>query len=514
MSNAEDQSLKRIAKGTSIAFIGLLIGLFSAFFSRLMVARYGTEAEYGIFSLALVILNICAVIGTLGLQEGASRTIAYARGKKDSEKVKIVVSVATQIGFLSSMMLCIIVFFTSDFIATKVFNVVELSYPLKLFALGIPFFTLLNILVSIFRGFDNIKPKFFFQDILKNTIPPLLLIPIILLSLDFTTIFYAYLASLILSCSLLVIYAIKHLPITITAKISGIDTKELLIFSLPLLGVAILQMLINWTDTLMLGWFKSPSDVGLYNTAFPLARFISSPLRALLLIYTPVISGLFAQELMKEIRINFTVFTKWICSATLPLFLLLFLYPELTLNFLFGAKYVNAAVALRILSLGFIISNFLGPNGATLLAMGEPRFLMWATLTTVILNIGLNICLIPSYGFTGAAIASVTSITSINFIRTRKLYSLSKVQPLSKNLIKLTFTYVAIICLIYFAIKEILTLAVWMLPLFLVVHYIIFGLTFLFTKSFDQADISMLLAIEKKTGIDVSQIKKLLKRFL
>ena len=54
--------------------------------------------------------------------------------------------------------------------------------------------------------------------------------------------------------------------------------KELLIFSLPLLGTVALQMLIVWTDTLMLGGIKGAFEAGQYSTAHPLAIFICAPL--------------------------------------------------------------------------------------------------------------------------------------------------------------------------------------------------------------------------------------------
>ncbi|MCK4732054.1 MAG: oligosaccharide flippase family protein [Methanophagales archaeon] len=148
-----------------------------------------------------------------------------------------------------------------------------------------------------------------------------------------------------------------------------------------------LGMIIAWADTLMLGYFKTSAMVGLYNTAHPLAHFITSPLEALLLVYMPVTSGLYAKGKMSEMRRNFSVLTKWLCSLTLPLFLILFLFPDVVLNFLFGANYIFAATALRILSLGFIVNNFLGPNGATLIAIGESKFIMWATLATAVLNV-------------------------------------------------------------------------------------------------------------------------------
>jgi len=512
-----DESLVKITKGARIAFVGSLTGLLFAFIGRLLVARIGTEAEYGVFSLAFVILNICAVIATLGLQQGVPRSIAYARGKNDTEKVQKLIPASIQFGLLASICLCIIAFFTSDIIAIKIFHDVTLAFPLKIFAFGIPFFTLINVFVSIFRGFDDIKPTVYFQNILRNLLFTLFLLPLIFFSLPFTDVFYAFLASLVISCLVLIVYAAKRLPspVKLVTKPSiNPVAKELLLFSLPLLGVAMLQLIIAWTDTLMLGGLKSSVEVGLYNAAQPLAQFISAPLGAMLLIYMPVASGLYAQGLMSEIRRNFSILTKWLCSAILPLFLILFLFPEVVLNLLFGANYTSAATALRILSLGFIINNFLGPNGATLIAMGEVQFMMWAVLASAVLNIGLNLALIPPLGIAGAAIASIAAITSVNLIRCWKLYSLSKAQPLSKNLLKPAVVSVALIFPFQFIFGNFVSVVWWMLPLLFILYYGIYGLAILLTKSFDKEDISMLLAIEKRANVNLSFIKRVLRKFL
>jgi len=382
MSSLND-SLVKITKGAGIALVGTFAALFLGFISRPMVARYGTEADYGVFSLAFAILSICVVIATLGLQQGATRSIAYARGKNDSEKVQKLIPASLQFGLIAGISLGIIVFLTSDIIAAKIFHDAALAFPLKIFALGIPFLTLMRVFVSIFRGFGDIRPTVYFENILRPLLLLLLLLPIIFLNLPFTGVFYAFLASLVISCVALIVYTVKRLPFPIgfrTRLRANPVARELLLFSLPLLGIAVLGFIIAWTDTLMLGGLKSSADVGLYNAAHPLAQFISSPLGALGLIYMPVASQLYGQGSMPEMRRNFSILTKWLCAATLPLFLILFLFPDTVLGFLFGASYASAATALRILSLGFIIRNFMGPNGATLIAMGKVRFIMWATL--------------------------------------------------------------------------------------------------------------------------------------
>jgi len=184
------------------------------------------------------------------------------------------------------------------------------------------------------------------------------------------------------------------------------------------------------------------------------------------------------------------------------------------LSFLFGASYAPAAAALRILSLGFIVNNFLGPNESSLIALGKARFMMWTTLATAALNIGLNIVLIPPFGIVGAAIAFVASVTSINLVRCGKLYSLSKAQPLSRNLLKPTLVSLVLVFLFQFIFGNFVTVTWWMLPLLFVLYYIIYGLAILLTRSFDREDITMLLTIEKKLGMNLTAIKKIVGRFV
>jgi hypothetical protein len=53
-----------------------------------------------------------------------------------------------------------------------------------------------------------------------------------------------------------------------------------------------------------------------------------------------------------------------------------------------------------------------------------------------------------------------------------------------------------------------------MLPVIAVIYCIIYGLAMLFTRSFDKEDIALLLAIEKRSGINAAPIKRFLSRFI
>ncbi|MCK5642696.1 MAG: flippase, partial [Gammaproteobacteria bacterium] len=505
-----NESLTKITKGTVLVFLGSLLGLGFAFLGRVLVARIWTEAEYGVFSLAYAALSIFTIIATLGLEQGVTRSIAFARGRSEDDKVRNLIPASIQFGFLASISLGIILFFASETIATGIFNDPGLGLPLKVFALGIPFYTVVKVFGAIFQGFDDIKPRVYFNEILRNLLFPLFLSPFLFFDWPFDAVFYAFLASLVIPGGLIIVYTAKRLqfPLRPLTNIrTNLVARELLLFSLPLVAVGMLHMILVWIDTIMIGGFKTSTDVGLYNAAHPLAQFISMPLTAMLLIYMPITSGIYGRGEMHQMRRNFSILTKWLCAATLPLFLIMFFFADTIIGFLFGAGYEEAASALRILSLGGIINNVLGPNGATLIALGKTHFVMWAMLATVVLNIILNAVLIPPMGIEGAAIASVGALTLINILRCVKLYSISKVHPLSRNLMKIILSFPVIIGIFQLIFGIYVDVDWWMLPLLFALYYIIYGLVVLCTRSLDREDIAILLTIAEKVRINTGSVK-------
>jgi O-antigen/teichoic acid export membrane protein len=512
-----DESLHKIAKGASLVFIGLLGTILAVFIGKLIIIRYWTEDEYGIFSIALTILILLSTISTLGLSFGLSRSIAYIRGKREFEKIPDLIFTSLLICIIVSVVSSSIIFLFSDYISLNIFHEPRLSLPLKIFSIPIPFLTLINVIISIFRGFDNVKPTVIFSQLLWNILFPIFLIIIIFLNKTFINIFYAAIASIIITWLILILYTtrsvkkIKFPPLKLyKSKIN----KEIIFFSLPLLGASIFSLLITWTDTLILGVISGTYFVGLYNGVLPLALFITFPLSALITIFVPIFSGLYAKKQFPEIKRNFSILTKWLSLTTTPIFMIFLLYPNQIINFLFGPNYVIAADVLRILAIGFMINTFFGPNGATLISMGRSYFILIATFSAAVLNIILNFSLIPIYGMIGAALASALSMLYINLIRGVKLYSINKVHPLNKNFFKPMLLTFPVIILLYLLLDNLIIVNIWMIPIIFILYYILYIGAILFTKSVDQEDLKMLEIIEQRTGIKQKLIRKMIKKFL
>ena len=67
--------------------------------------------------------------------------------------------------------------------------------------------------------------------------------------------------------------------------------------------------------------------------------------------------------------------------------MILFLFPEIVLNFIFGSNFIQAALALRVLALGFMFNAFFGLNGETLISFGATKYLMYANIFGALSNI-------------------------------------------------------------------------------------------------------------------------------
>ena len=515
MSEIVNQSLQKIAKGTGIIFIGTIIGMLLGFVGRVILVRYITQTEYGIYSLALVIISIFATISTLGLSEGATRYIAYFRGKNEEGKVRGIISSSIKIAFVASILLAVISFFISDFISTSIFHAPALSTPLKIFSIAIPFTVLINVFIAIFRGFDRADAQVYFNNILRPVLYLLFLIAVVLFGLSFLGVVYAYVLSIAVTCVVFVIYLMKKYPLSIRngSTVTNPMTKELLIFSVPLLAVSMLMMVMSWTDTLMLGYFKTPDVVGVYNAALPLASLLSMITVSVSFIYVPIISQLYSKNQIEEVRRSYAILTKWCFMGGLPLFFVLFLFPDVVLNLLFGSRYVGAAVALQFLAFGFFLNASIGFAYSTLVVLGKSKFLMWTFVISAIINIILNMVLIPPMGIIGASIASALSVIVGKILNTIKLYNFFKVHPFTKNYLKISGLLVMFL-FVFYILRNLVIMSFWMFVALFSLFLVAYVLSVLFTKSFDEEDIMILLTIEKRLGIDLASIKRILKRFV
>lgn len=175
----------------------------------------------------------------------------------------------------------------------------------------------------------------------------------------------------------------------------------------PLLGTVVLGLLIFNADFILLRVFRGREDVGYYLAAYALISFLGQLGNVARLSLIPTLSRVRGQRDV-EAEINASALAR-VSLVAFPIALGGFLVgPALVLE-LFGAQYVPAGLPLQVLIWTLVGLLWRGVIEAYLIAQDAQRHVLRATGFAAILNIGLNLALIPPYGMLGAAIATAAT---------------------------------------------------------------------------------------------------------
>ena len=513
MTTTGDQAIKKVAEGAGIVFLGLIFGKGMAYVYRLVVARYLGPAEYGLLSLGIAILSMLAVFCVMGLPSGVLRHIPFYKGREEIGKVKGVLSFSIKVTVFTGILAAILLFIFSDWIALNVFHNPNLADILRVFSVATPFFALSKIFLAGIGGFQTMKYKTYSEDIIPKIVLVVLTFFLIYLGYGLFGASIAYVLAII-STFLASFYFLNKL-FPFFNKIKSISIrKELLAFSFPLLLATILVTFIGHLDTLMLGYFKTAEQVGIYNAAFPTAMMITLVLGSFAMIFTSVSSELYSKNKMTEISKLYNTVTRWIYAFSLPLFLLVVIFSVPVMRILFGNEYINGATPLAILAFGYLFVSVVGPTFQLLRTLGKTKIILLNNLGVVFLDFALNYFLIPPYGITGAAVATTISLIVLNLVSLFEVYYYTKIQPYDFSYIKPTAAALIAISLVYLIKQFVTHYPIYIMFIMLVMFFVAYFLALLLMRGFDREDIMIMLALEKKLGLDLKFFKRIIKRFL
>jgi len=510
-----DVSLRKIAKGAGIGFTGMLVGTTFGYLSRMVIARFLGAGDYGLVCLAFAGASIAVTLSLVGLPTGIVRYISYYKGKGDKGRIKGTILSALNISFPMSLIFALLIFCGACSISIRVFQEPRLASVLMIFAIGVPFWVLRANFNSATVGFQVMQYQVyviqFFENIFK------LAAIVVLIALGFGVLGAAWGWTLAITLTpLLAFYFLekKVFPVFNT-KVKAISVdKELFFFSFPLIFAGLAGLITGWTDTLMLGYFSTTSDVGIYNAALPTAKLLSVGAGAFGVIFMPVVSELYARDRIEDLKSVYSTVTKWILSITLPLFLLMSLFSKELINILFGSEFVAGATALSILAFSYFISSLFGLSAPLLQSYGKTKIFMCGSFAGAGVNFGLNLLLIPIYGLKGAAIATGISFALMNIFYFFFVFKIGEIQPFRKNYLKPVVASAVAVSVVYVVTKYIVGTSFFsLIGMFIVFLGLYFFLLLLF-KSFEEEDLMIMRAIDQRLGTKSDWVRKIIQRFL
>lgn len=411
MSQFHKTFLKKSLTSFAIKLLsGVLIFLLNFFLARKLDFE-----QYGIYVTIMQWVEFAALISVFGYNQSGIKYIPYFNSMNKPKLVKKFMghsfSFVLILGIIAGVL-----FYCSHFFIKNT----DIHLPIKIGAFLIPLLALNQLWQGIIKGFKDI----FFAEFPYLNLRLFLFILIVFVVSFFVEldVQHALLTMVFVSLLSLVIY-----QVFIQKKISNwvsfkyVYVKQWITNSWSNLLVNSSQFLLRKSDILIISLLLGTSFTGLYNVASQITLVIMMGLTSINSIIAPIISEKFRQgekdELEKALKLSVIL----ISGYTILFGSLILIFGKSILS-IFGEEYTTAFSALVILIMGRMINSIAGPTGMVLIMTKYEKITSYIGVGSLIINVLLNLVLIPHFGILGAAfstafVGAISNIIMVALIR-------------------------------------------------------------------------------------------------
>lgn len=511
MAPDRDSLVRALGKSGAILFIGTFLEIGLSFAAKLLVARQLTSFSYGEVAVGLTVLTLGALVTRLGLHTGIARIAPRYEGRR---RRGVYVS-AFVLQLVGSLLLAMSLFVGADAVAS-VLNNRALAPVLQIIAFGIPARPLMELSIAGTQAEGRSGPRVVVQNIVHPLVRITLVVVVVVFGATPVVVAVAYVAADWIAAGVAFWFVAGSTSLLDRSLGWEPSYLELTQFSVPLMLSTGMEFLIRNTDNLMIQFFMTSADLGTYDIAYTLGQTLTIALGAFGFLFLPSVSSLHANQEWEQISHLYQLVTKWVVFITLPGFLAMFFFSELVIEITFGSQYLSGATALMIIALTYTIRAVMGPNLGLLSAVGDTRFILRANVLMAIVNMSLNIALIPRFGIVGAAVASLLSYAGLNGLYNAKLYYEYDLFPLTRSVVDPIAVYLVLfVPLVTLVQNGLSTQPVWVV---LVITGVPGGLLYLgCILSFggiQPDDVMLVNSAEDQFGVSLERIKTLARRLM
>lgn len=386
------------------------------FIASVLLARYLGITELGIYSEALAWGSVVAILGTFGLDRYAVREISGQSAKNSWAALNSIVRLVPKYALLASgavaaaaLVLVLISKGTNDSNGFKTFAIAIVMAPLMSLAI---------LRQGMLQGLGKVVVSRLPEDFLR----PAVFIVFLLTAFGIVNVEAdSALAMALQAVALVVSFAFglwllrSNLPLQLAESVTEPLPARLLREAIPLGLFAAVSILMTQIDVILLGLISDPDQVAIYATTFKIALIVSLAELAVDNAYQPLAASMIATGEHAEVK-RFAPragLAALLLSIPIAIPLLVFAGPILSI---FGPEFVAGETTLRILCASFVLSLLFGQNGTLLMMSRNMKPLVMNTAFALLINIALNLALVPSLDAKGAAVAWLITVAAWNFL--------------------------------------------------------------------------------------------------
>lgn len=389
----ERSSLKEYFTNATAQTLGRALSMGSVFLVFVMVARFiGTE-QFGKYAYLMVFWTSLVTVAEFGTNSVIAKDLAQQQDNGPAYFGNFLILRASLILIAMAMAMPVAWFIRKELFAYLLAGIVMLPF------LGSRFFE------PVFQIYG--RPWYSLWLSSSYSLIYLFLSTVALLwKPELTTIISAYIAA-----NIIYVFIAFFLTSKVIKPLLKADPKiirSILKIAIPIGISGILTLVHMRADTFMLAAMKGDIEVGLYNAAYKfldmaviLAVMISNPLM-------PILSK-YALGDREVLRRNFSRITELISVVIIPVAVITPFVSKPLMGLCFGQEFIYSSSALNIMAWIGVMTFYSMLNYTVLVAVEVVFFQIWLTALSAVMNVGLNLILIPPYGFIGSAWATLAT---------------------------------------------------------------------------------------------------------
>ena len=217
-----------------------------------------------------------------------------------------------------------------------------------------------------------------------------------------------------------------------TRFVLHIDWKKHLPPILLLFSLILSQTIYTSSDTTILGLYKGDFQVGLYSTSVKIYNIVNTVVASVAWVVMPKLSANFEKKDYERINELLKYSLNFIIVLGLPCIVGLNVITKEIIFLIAGEAYLGAELSLRILTISLAFSFISGWIGnMMMLPAGKEKVCLKASVVSALVNIVLNLMLIPKWGLNAAA--ATTAISEFLGIIIKRPYIDKEIQIAGKR---------------------------------------------------------------------------------
>jgi O-antigen/teichoic acid export membrane protein len=420
----EPDAIATLVRGGGAAFLTQASSVGLTYLLQVLLARWLGATEYGTYEYVGTIGLLLAFLSGLGISGAALRFIPAYRVQGDWSRLRGIIWGSWAQTLLASVAIAC---------CGSLMLWGKPSHFQSVLMLGlwsVPLLAIMRLQLEMARGMKQIVLAY---------VPTKLFYPLLMMGgsliwiktqSGFSSIQALIISMITLAIVLIaqVILFLQRLPAEVKQAQPLFQFRQWILVALPLLFIDGSFLILNQTDTLMIGAFLSKEAVGIYSAAAKTAGWVHFILASVNAIAAPLFAELYSQGDRVGLQSLVSTIARWMFYPALALAIGISCFAEPMLNW-FGPEFGAAKWALIALIVGQLVNVGAGSVGYLLIMTGHHNQCAWVVGSSALLNLILNGVGIPTLGILGAAIATAISMSVWNVALNRLVVKHLSIDP-------------------------------------------------------------------------------------